>query len=126
MGEEITLDYEREILISMVQHGYELKEKIGSGGFASVYKCRQTRCNEIFVVKVIKLSDDRKKSLLTSFESEIQTLIKIIHPNVISIYDEFHSDNCLYLILEYCPRGSLDQIIKENHEFKKKKKMYLK
>lgn len=104
----------REIVLTLMKHNYELKEKIGSGGFASVYKCKNIRYNEIFCVKIIELPEDAKKSLSLSFDSEFQTLVKIIHPNIISIFDHFQSDHCLYLILEYCPNGSIADLITKN------------
>lgn len=111
--EEQSIFY-REIILTLAKYNYELKEKIGSGGFASVYKCKNTRYNEIFCVKIIELPEDAKKSLSLSFDSEFQTLVKIIHPNIISIFDHFQSDHCLYLILEYCPNGSIADLIMKN------------
>lgn len=111
--EEPSIFY-REIVLTLAKHNYELKDKIGSGGFASVYKCKNTRYNETFCVKVIELPEDAKKSLSVSFDSEFQTLVKIIHPNIISIFDHFQSDHCLYLILEYCPNGSIADLIAKN------------
>ena len=39
--------------------------------------------------------------------AEIENLKKLIHPNIICLYDYFMEGNELYLILEYCPSGSL-------------------
>lgn len=102
-----------EIILTLTKHNYELREKIGEGGFASVYKCRNNKYNEIFCVKIIELPEDSKHSLAISFDSEFQTLVKIIHPNIISLFDHFTSQHCLYLILEYCPNGSLSDLIKQ-------------
>ena len=78
MQKEETSIFFREIILTLAKHNYELKEKIGSGGFASVYKCKNIRYNEIFCVKVIEVPEGAKESLTLSFDAEFQTLVKII------------------------------------------------
>ncbi|KAK8863586.1 hypothetical protein M9Y10_011273 [Tritrichomonas musculus] len=114
MQKEETSVFLREIVMTLAKHNYELKEKIGSGGFASVYKCKNIRYNEIFCVKVIEVPEGAKESLVMSFDSEFQTLVKIIHPNIITLFDHFRSEHCLFLILEYCPNGSCADLIVKN------------
>lgn len=116
MNKEEQSAFYDEIVSTLEEHSYELKEKIGAGGFASVYKCRNIRYKEIFCVKIIELPDDAKESLAISFDSEFQTLVKIIHPNIITIFDHFQSEHCLYLILEYCPNGSVYDLISKKEQ----------
>ncbi|OHS98716.1 CAMK family protein kinase [Tritrichomonas foetus] len=110
----------REIVLTLVQHGYELRDQIGSGGFGSVYKVLNIRYNEIFCVKIIYLGDESRKSLAASFESEFNTLVNLCHPNIIFLFDHFRSDHCLFLILEYCPNGSLADIIERKQKIEGK------
>ena len=84
-------------------------------GLLLQYKCKNLKYNEIFCVKAIEILED-KKGLTTSFDSEFQTLVKIIHPNIITLYDYFKSDHYIYLILEYCPNGSLFDIMTKRGE----------
>lgn len=114
-------NYYEEIVTTLESHNYELKEKIGSGGYASVFKCRQVKYKEIFCVKIIELQEDSSGNLAISFLSEIQTLVKIIHPNIITIFDHFQSKHCFYLILEYCPNGSLFDLISQKGQISKEK-----
>lgn len=109
--------FQKEIVLTLSKHNYELREKIGKGGFASVYKCKNHRYNEIFCVKIIEIPEDANEALSITFDSEFKTLIKIIHPNIITLFDHFQSPHCLYLILEYCPNGSLLDLIKKTGPF---------
>ncbi|OHS92812.1 CAMK family protein kinase [Tritrichomonas foetus] len=89
---------------SLAQHGYELLEKIGEGNFAVVYLAKHLRFNLEFVCKIIKSP--------TEFDdSEIKHLCALDHQNIIRIYDYFRDNSTLYIILEYCPEGSLQDRI---------------
>lgn len=83
MNKEETPKYYQEIDSALSDHNYELKDKIGQGNFASVYKYRNLKYNEIFCVKAIEILDE--KGLTISFDSEFETLVKIIHPNIVTL-----------------------------------------
>lgn len=93
-------------------HGYELMNQIGAGGFASVWLVKSRQYDIIFVAKIIDLQQDTHRNLPDSFESEISALVNIIHPNVISIFDHFTVEDSLFLILEYCSGGTVEDIIR--------------
>lgn len=95
------------------EHGYTLISKIGQGGFSVVYLVESQKYNQHFVIKV----SNNKKSDET--ETEIKTLIKLNHPNIISIYEYFTDDEYIYLVLEYCPGGSMETYIKRNGKLPK-------
>jgi serine/threonine-protein kinase HSL1 (negative regulator of Swe1 kinase) len=61
-------------------------------------------------VKLVDL-DQEGGSLPDSFEAEINALVKLNHPNVIKIYNYFRSESLVYMILEFCPGGSLRDVI---------------
>ena len=98
---------------ALYQHGYEEMVAIGDGGFASIYKVKNRQYQEEFVVKLIDLSLDESKALPESFRAEIVALTNIYHPHVIKIFDYFTSATLLYIILEYCPGGSLKDVIEK-------------
>lgn len=87
-------------------HGYELGEAIGSGGFGTCYLVTSSMYQMPFVLK--------KSVLDAKAESEIKVLSKICHPNIVSIYDYFSDDKYSYLIMEYCTGGNLQQYIEKN------------
>ena len=40
---------------------------------------------------------------------EYNTLISLVHPNIIRLYDAFEEESAQYLVMEYCPIGSIKQ-----------------
>ncbi|OHT02256.1 Aurora kinase C [Tritrichomonas foetus] len=96
-----------------VRH-YILNSEIGKGGFGRVYRAISTHyiIDYEFAVKVMRLPDtmdENYRSQLTSFESEVNALKQLDHMNVIRLYDYFREDNLVFLVLEYCPNGTLEE-----------------
>lgn len=92
----------------LAEHDYEYKSPVGRGGFATVHLVRSLRYNQDFCVKCIK------NDILTDSLCEIETLMKLSGPNIIKMYEYFSDDKNMYIILEYCPGGSIQQYIKQN------------
>lgn len=109
------MDDFQDIRQAIDEFDYELMELIGEGGFAKVFTVLHRKYNQRFALKVLFLSQtNNNESKLESYLKEVSTLEKICHPNVICIYKYFRDRNHVYIILEYCPNGSLkDKIEKE-------------
>ena len=85
------------------KHGYSFVRPIGRGGFASVFLVHSKKYSRDFAAKVTRMADKAAQFGV----AEIENLKQLIHPNIICLYDYFMEGNELYLILEYCPSGSL-------------------
>lgn len=92
--------------------GYRLLDHVGNGGFASVYRCQHLVYDTIFCSKIIRISEETP---IEKLNIEIETMIGLIHPNILSIFDHMLTKNneFLIIILEYCPNGSLHDLIKK-------------
>lgn len=88
--------------------GYRNFERIGSGGFAVVYRARQTAVDRIVAVKVltVDLVDDRARR---RFQREAQLMAALSdHPNIVTLHDSgFTTEGKPFLTLEYYEQGSL-------------------
>ena len=88
-------------------HNYVLRDEIGQGSFGAVYRVESTKYEHVpFVLKIMEIHGD------VSQETEI--LRGLCHPNIISMYDYFLDGDLLYVILEYCPGGSLADYVREH------------
>ena len=85
------------------KHGYSFVRSLGRGGFACVFLVHSNKYNRDFAAKVSRMSEKAAQF----GEAEIENLKKLIHPNIICLYEYFVEGHELYLILEYCPCGSL-------------------
>jgi serine/threonine protein kinase len=86
---------------------YQIVKKIGAGRTADVYLIESTRWQgSRFALKQVQF----RPGLSVRFQ-EMPILCGLSHPNVINLYDYFEAENCGFLILEYCPGGSLMDLI---------------
>jgi len=65
---------------------YTLLKKLGEGGEVVVYKSRVTVLNCIVEIKLIKSAVLTEKEH-SRFIRKMQTVAKLNHPNIVSIYD---------------------------------------
>lgn len=87
---------------TLSNNGYEYIDLIGSGAFASVYLCKSKQYNHQFAIKQVL-----KKNLS---QHEIDSLISLIHPYIIKLYVTFSDENYQYLVMEYCPKGTIKEL----------------
>ncbi len=91
---------------------YQILEKLGEGGMATVYKARDTRLERDVALKLIRRSafpPEMLNNILARFEREAKSLARLSHPNIVTVYDYGEHDGAPYLVLEYCPGGDLRQ-----------------
>lgn len=87
----------------------ELDRKLGEGATSTVYKGTY---NQITVaVKVVK--DQLSQEVLNDFRKEADLLLKIQGEGFVTCYGAY-TDPTLLLVLEYCSRGSVDDVLEQN------------
>nr|XP_032825331.1 maternal embryonic leucine zipper kinase isoform X2 [Petromyzon marinus] len=89
---------------------YELRETIGSGGFAKVKVARHLLTGEKVAIKIMdkaELGDD-----LPRVKTEIEAMKSLSHQHVCRLYQVIETKTKIFMVLEYCPGGELfDYII---------------
>eukprot|EP00262_Sarcandra_glabra_P009464 TRINITY_DN23863_c0_g1_i1.p1 TRINITY_DN23863_c0_g1~~TRINITY_DN23863_c0_g1_i1.p1 ORF type:complete len:437 (+),score=62.85 TRINITY_DN23863_c0_g1_i1:153-1463(+) len=79
--------------------------KIGQGGFGTVYKGRLEDGTLVAVKRAKKTVYD--KHLNVEFQSEIRTLARIEHLNLVRFYGYLEKDDERIVVVEYVPNGTL-------------------
>lgn len=94
---------------------YVVGEKIGSGGYADVYKAHKRKSpSEYVAIKAVRrntLSAGGTDSLIT----EIRLLKRLNHDHIVQLIDFQCDENYIYIIMEYCSGGDLSHFIKSRH-----------
>lgn len=100
---------EEEKLI-LEEHGYHIIKEIGKGGHGTCYLVQSDKYKEdYFVCKSLSIEKEKDKF---TYMNEIETLVKVSHPNIVKLYDFFSYRSRYFLILEYCECGTIEDIIK--------------
>uniref|UniRef100_A0A8C7J9R9 Mitogen-activated protein kinase kinase kinase kinase n=1 Tax=Oncorhynchus kisutch TaxID=8019 RepID=A0A8C7J9R9_ONCKI len=86
---------------------YEMIHRIGSGTYGDVFKARNIKTSVISAIKVVKLDpgDD-----ILSIQQEITMIKECTHKNIVAYFGSYLRNNKLWICMEYCGGGSLQDI----------------
>ncbi|OZJ05688.1 hypothetical protein BZG36_01438 [Bifiguratus adelaidae] len=94
---------------------WHLIEKVGSGGYGSVYKAqrKQGDSKEIFACKVIDLRDLKvvKNDNEIHLELTGDTLLRLDHPNVVKFIEHYSDERKVWLIQEFVDGANLRELV---------------
>lgn len=93
---------------------YQIVEKIGSGGMATVYKAHQPRVDRFVAIKVLHQMFLDDKNFVTRFQREAQIAGKLDHPNIVPIYDFDLQDQQPYLVMKFIEGQTLKERMRDN------------
>ena len=93
---------------------YEILDKIGTGGMATVYKAKDTLLNRNVAIKILRDSLEDEKGIVTNFVREAQSSASLSHSNIVSVYDVGETDGLSYMVMELVDGITLKQYIKQN------------
>lgn len=90
---------------------YETSEKLGTGGMSNVYKATDLILERTVAVKVLAehLSDDER--FVRRFRREALAVAKLIHPNIVQVYDTGVDAGRHYIVMEFVDGRSGAQIL---------------
>lgn len=95
----------------VIGNRYEILEKIGEGGMATVYKARCNILKRYVAVKVLRDEFTTDEEFIKRFNTEAQAVASLTHPNIVSVYDVGHEGNLYYIVMELIKGRTLKEII---------------
>lgn len=101
---------------SLVNGRYVIVRVIGRGGMGAVYLVTDTLDqNRVMAMKEMSntvISDPKDRAMaIEQFRREAELLRRLRHPNLPAVTDEFTLDDRNYLVMEYVPGSTLQQML---------------
>ncbi len=87
--------------------GYELRERIGEGGFGVVYRAYQAAVKRDVVIKAILPVYANNPDFIRSFEAEAQLIARLEHLHIVPLYDYWRGPEGAFLVMRWMRGGSL-------------------
>jgi WD40 repeat protein/serine/threonine protein kinase/DNA-binding XRE family transcriptional regulator len=94
--------------------GYELADRIGTGGFGVVYRANQPIVEREVAVKIILPKYANDPNFIRRFEAEAKLVARLEHPYIVPLYDYWREPGAAYLIMRLLRGGNLRQRIVNN------------
>jgi len=104
-GDQVQLD-EFEVL------DREAGRSLGKGSFGVVRRVRRKGTDEVYALKTMQKAQVMEEELVNQVEREIRVQKKLKHENVLRLYKHFEDEETVYLLLEYCAKGELYQLLR--------------
>lgn len=93
---------------------YEIREIIGVGGMAVVYKAYDSIEDRIVAIKILKEEFASNEEFQRRFKNESKAIAVLSHPNIVKVYDVSFGDLIQYIVMEYIEGITLKEFIEKN------------
>lgn len=90
---------------------YEIREIIGVGGMAVVYKAYDNVEDRIVAIKILKEEFVSNEEFIRRFKNESKAIAVLSHPNIVKVYDVSFGDLIQYIVMEYIDGITLKEYI---------------
>jgi serine/threonine-protein kinase len=108
-----------EALVGRLLNGrYRIGERIARGGMASVFLGTDERLDRTVAIKVMHRGLGDPAVFTERFKREAKAAAKLNHPNVVSVFDQGHDGDAIYLIMEYVPGHTLRDLMRSGRPMK--------
>jgi len=98
----------------IISNRYQIFSTIATGGMAVVYCAQDLMLERKVALKVLKKELSADQAFQNKFRAEARASAKLIHPNIITIFDFGLDGDRLYIVMEYIEGTDLKSIIQNN------------
>ena len=92
---------------------YELREELGRGGMATVYRAYDPLFEREVALKILKQELLENVHLRERFERETKIIARLEHAAIVPVYDVGNDNNQLFFVMRYMAGGSLVERIQD-------------
>jgi len=92
--------------------GYELRERLGEGGFGQVYRAFQPAVGREVAIKVILPQFANQPDFIRRFETEARLVARLEHFHIVPIFDFWRDPDGAFLVMRWLRGGSLSDALR--------------
>ena len=98
---------------AFIDDRYVVERLLGGGGMAQVYLAHDEVLHRQVALKILRDQYAEDEEFVERFRREARSATSLSHPNIVSVYDQGHSeDGVYYIAMEYVPHGTLKERIR--------------
>jgi len=111
MASEKTGDLRAPASARLLAHRYRLGERIDEGGAGEVWRARDEKLGRDVAIKL--LGADADDAFRARFADEARRAAAVVHPNVVTVFDEGRDGADAFMVMELVPGKTLREIVAE-------------
>ncbi len=92
---------------------YELKERLGRGGMAEVYKGYQPGLERFVAIKILHAYLADESDFIGRFKREARAVAALRHPNIVQVFDFDVENDLYYMVMEFIDGPTLKTRLQE-------------
>ncbi|TMM18443.1 MAG: serine/threonine protein kinase [Actinobacteria bacterium] len=104
---------DRSVTGEMVAGRYRLGDPLGSGGMAEVFDAMDERLERPVAIKLLRTELSGDPGLRRRFEIEARAAARLVHPNVVGVFDTGEVGGRPYIVMERLPGATLADRLRE-------------
>jgi serine/threonine protein kinase len=94
-------------LIGKTLGPYQITQRLGQGGMATVFQAYQTALQRNVAIKVLPPHLAQDPQFAERFTREARAIARLDHPNILSVYDYGVTEGITYIVMKYVEGGTL-------------------
>lgn len=91
--------------------GYEVIEKIASGGMSDVFQAKRLYDGKLVAVKLMRDSMAKNKEAVKRFYAEAELVMGLNHPNIVEVFSLEKNRNTPFITMEYIEGKTLRELL---------------
>jgi len=94
---------------------YNLREKVGSGATACVYRAIDPDLNREVALKVLPSNAAEDGASIDRFRQEAKAVASLSHANILQVFDFGEDKGFTYIVTPFIPGGTMSKKMRERH-----------
>jgi beta-lactam-binding protein with PASTA domain/tRNA A-37 threonylcarbamoyl transferase component Bud32 len=103
---------------------YEIREVIGVGGMAYVYKAYDTIDDRTVAIKILKDEFLANEEFTRRFKNESKAIAILSHPNIVKVFDVSFGNRIQYIVMEFIDGITLKEYIEQQKDIRWKEAVH--
>lgn len=112
-GPAVAASNTSDALVGTTLGDWEILQRVGEGGMATVYKARSTKDGRPAAVKVIREEHQRNPEFIARFRREIEISRTLHHPGLIEVYQAGQQRGQLFMAVEWLEGPTLESVLQK-------------
>jgi len=108
---------------------FQIRRMIGRGAMGAVFKAYDTKLDRDVAIKLIRkefVSSPEPDSVVKQrFEAEIRAAGRLLHPNIVSLFDASASGDTFYIVMEFIDGVSLKDMMRSHGRLPPERALFL-